>query len=80
MFPIMADFFRCNFIWFDIKNNYTKEIACKKVIEEIKNVMLTRKRFLNPKSLCSKSIWDRCVVCIYINSHYIAVKEYVNIK
>ena len=80
MFPIMADFFKCNFIWFDIKNNYTKAIVCKKVKDEEKNVILTRKGFLNPKSLCSRSIWDRRVVCIYINYHYMAVKEYVKVK
>ena len=76
----MADFFKCNYIWFDIKNNYTKAIVCKKVKEEEKHVMLTRKGFLSPKSLCSKSIWDRQVVCIYINYHYMAVKEYVKVK
>ena len=76
----MEDFFRCNYIWFDIRNNYTKAIVCKKVKEEEKNAMLTRKGFLNSKSLCSKSIWDRQVACIYINSHYMAVKEYVNVK
>ena len=75
----MADFFKCNYIWFDIKNNYTKAIVCKKVKEEEKNVMLARKGFLNPKSLCSRSIWDRRVVCIYINYHYMAVKEYVKV-
>ena len=79
MFPIMADYFRCNFIWFDVVQNFTKAIVCKEVKDQEKNVMLERKGFVNPISLCSKSIWDRRVVCIYHQNHYMALKEYVKI-
>ena len=79
MFPIMADYFRCNFIWFDVVENFTKAIVCKEVKDQEKNVMLERKGFVNPRSLCSKSIWDRRVVCIFHRNHYMALKEYVKI-
>ena len=68
IFPIMADYFKCNFIWFDVEENFTRAMLCKMVNEEEKNVMLSRKGFINPRTLCSKSIWDRRVICIFFKS------------
>ena len=77
IFPVMADYFQCNFIWFDVVENYTKAMVCKVVNKEGKNIMLERKGFVNPRSLCSKSIWDRHAICIFSRNHYMAVKEYI---
>ena len=79
IFPIMADYFHCNFIWFDVVENFTKALVCKEVDGREINVMLERKGFVNPRSLCSKSIWDRRVICIFFRNHYMAVKEFVKV-
>ena len=79
IFPIMADYFHCNFIWFDVVENFTKALVCKEVDGKEINVMLERKGFVNPRSLCSKSIWDRRVICIFFRNHYMAVKEFVKV-
>ena len=79
IFPIMADFYHCNFIWFDVVENFTKALVCKEVDGKDINVMLERKGFVNPRSLCSKSIWNRRVICIFFKNHYMAVKEFVKV-
>ena len=80
MFPIMSLLFQCNFLWFDVVKNLTKAVVYKSVKNKENLVVLERKGFVNPRLLCSKSIWKRRVICIFFENHYMAFKEFVQVN
>ena len=56
IFPILSSYFKCNFVWYDVVENYTK--ACiKKLRKGVPyDAIITRKSFVSPESICNESI------------------------
>ena len=52
MLPVISLYFQCNFIWFDVNEEYTKAIIRKVVQGKEIDIVLTRKCFVVPKSIC----------------------------
>ena len=78
-FPIIARYYKCNVIWYDVEQNYTKACVCKDKNGKQKQVILLRKAFVPPKSLCVNLIWKLRVICIYYNNHYMCLNKYLKV-
>ena len=79
-FPVMAKYYKCNFLWYDAEQNFMKACICKRNKNGTeRDVILSRKSFVPPKSLCEKSIWKLRVICIYYNNHFMCLNEYLKI-
>ena len=80
LFLIMSRYFICNFIWFDVDQNHTKVIIRKLQDRKGCNTVICRTGFVVPQSICNLSFWNKRVIFLYRNSHYINVKEYVDLN
>ena len=79
MFPVMSIYFQCSFIWFDVGEEYTKASIRKVVQGKEIDVVLTWKGFVALKSICEQSVWNKRVMYLFHNNHYMNIKEYVDI-
>ena len=79
-FPIMAKYYKCNFIWYDVQQNITKACVSKMQHGKPKDVILSKNKFVPPKSMCENSIWKLRVICIYFESHFMCLKEYLKLE
>ena len=78
-FPIMAMYYECNVIWYDVHKNVTKAAICKEKNGKQCQVTLERDSFVAPKSLCVNSIWKLRVICIYYHKHFMCLNEYLKL-
>ena len=76
----MAKYYKCNVIWYDVKDNLTKAAICKEKNGKLCEGTLERKSFVPPKSLCVNSIWKLRVICIYYDNHFMCLNEYLKIE
>ena len=79
MFPVTSLYFQCNFIWVDVGEEYTKASIQKVVQRKEIDVVLSWKGFVAPKLICEKSVWNKRVICLFHNNHYMNIKEHVDI-
>ena len=80
LFPIMAKYYQCNVIWYDVHDDVTKAAICKEKFGRQLEVTLERKSFVPPKSLCVNSIWKLRVTCIYYHKHFMCLNEYLKLE
>ena len=80
MFPIMAMYYKCNIVWYDVYQNITKACVCKLRYGKPKMVILSKKMVVPPKSMCENSIWKLRVVCIYHYSHFMCLNEFLKLE
>ena len=62
MLPIMAMYYKCNIVWYDVEQDITKACVLKMRYGKQKNVILSKNKFVPPKIMCDKSIWKLRVV------------------
>ena len=74
-FPVLAVMYGINFVWYDCDNLMT--YACVKVLQKgsYKEKTIEKKGLLKPSSMTVGSQWEKRVVCIFYNCHFMHLTE-----
>ena len=66
-------------MWFGVNGSITKASIMKVRKGNFYDVVIRQKGIMTPASICTYSIWNKCVIYLYHSHHYMNIKEYVDL-